>query len=441
MASRITILSFGTRGDVEPLVALAEGLRWAGHEVTLGADTEFEPLVRAHDISYTPLVLNLRQFLESEAGRAAMHSSASNRSGTPTFDEMVRPMLDDCWRAAQGADLLLYDTMLTAAHHIAEKLGIPAIMTSVMPNMSPTRAFPLIGGPRLPLNGIANRLTYELYRLSWLLAYPTMRRWCRETLGLTLRSPLLDYWRLRGRPVPILYSYSQHLLPSPPDWHAETVASGYWFLNKTQGWQPPPELEAFLADGSPPVAIGFGSMIGLDPRHLTELVIAAVKASGERAILMTGWGGLVDKRLPDTMLCVREVPHEWLFPRVSAVVHHGGAGTTAAGLRWGKPSILCPFVTDQFFWGEIVARRGLGPVPIPQKQLTAQSLAAAIRRATHDSAIRARAAALGKAIRQEDGVGQAVGFITRYLAPTTVGHQMSDVRRQTSDVTTTDYSL
>jgi sterol 3beta-glucosyltransferase len=409
---RITVLSFGTRGDVQPLIALSRALIDAGYDVTLGADTEFAGEVEQHGITNKVLRLNLRQFLSSEAGRRAM----GGNGGAPadSFETMVRPMLDDCWAAVQGTDAIIHDTMLLPAYHMAEALGVPSMMTSVMPNMSPTRAFSLIGAPRIGWGALANRLSYQWYRLAWFFGTRDVRRWCETTLGF--RPPRLqNYWKMRGRIVPVLYSYSSHVLPSPRDWPAETLASGYWFLDSITEWQPPRELDAFLAKGPTPIYVGFGSVIGADPDEMTAQVLAAIERTGQRAVLGTGWGGLRARALPPSVFVVEDVPHGWLFPRVKAVVHHGGAGTTAAALRFARPSVICPFVTDQFFWGDLVAKNGWGPPPVPQKWLSAAALAAAIDCAAEDDGMRRRVLDVSERIRSEDGIGAAVRFVRQHF--------------------------
>ncbi len=175
-------------------------------------------------------------------------------------------------------------------------------------------------------------------------------------------------------------------------------------------------MQRFLDAGDPPVYVGFGSMSGRDPQHLTKLVIDALQQAGVRGLIATGWGGLTAADLPETIFKIDSVPHDWLFPRVAAVVHHGGAGTTAAGLRAGRPTVICPFIVDQPFWGRRVHELGAGAAPIPQKQLTAENLAAAIREVTSDPTIHRKAEVLGEQIRQEDGIGIAVNLIEKSRA-------------------------
>jgi len=412
MSRSITLLGFGTRGDVQPLIVLACGLQQAGWAVTLAAGREFEAEVQTRGVRYAPLRLNMREFMSTTEGRAAMNEG---QAPPDSFETLVRPMLDDCWAAAQGADALIYDTMLTPAYHIAEALNIPALMTSVMPNMSPTRAFPMIGALKIGWGGWANRLSYEWYRLGWLSMYADVARWARDTLHLRIRR-FENYWFLRGRRIPILYTYSPHVLPSPSDWPSEYAACGYLFLDDAARWQPPPALQAFLEAGEKPLGIGFSSMVGLDPEQLTQRVVEAVRRSGQRAILVTGWGGLVERDLPATCFVLDSVPYDWLFPRMKAVVHHGGAGTTAVGLRYGLPAVLCPFLGDQPFWGEVLAQRGLGLRPLPQKTLTTEALAATLATLLTDEPLRHRLAAVSQTLQHEDGAANAVRFIERQLA-------------------------
>jgi UDP:flavonoid glycosyltransferase YjiC (YdhE family) len=208
--------------------------------------------------------------------------------------------------------------------------------------------------------------------------------------------------------VPCLYGFSGTVLPRPADWGGHLRVTGYWPLGRRGGWQPPKELEDFVSSGPPPVSVGFGSMNERDPEETTRTVLEALKISGKRGILLTGWGGLSDADLPDEVFKAEEVPHDWLFPRAAAAVHHGGAGTTAASLRAGTPTVVVPFFAEQAMWGRRVAKLGAGPPPIPRKKLSAGRLAEAIRVAADERTVRDRAAALGERLRREDGVGDGV---------------------------------
>jgi sterol 3beta-glucosyltransferase len=222
--------------------------------------------------------------------------------------------------------------------------------------------------------------------------------------------------------MPVLYGYSQHVLPRPHDWAARYEVTGYWLLDAAGGWEPPAELVQFLEAGPPPVYIGFGSMGSKDPAAAGRLAIEALARSGQRGILAAGWGGMQATELPATVHLISSVPHSWLFPRMAAVVHHGGAGTTAAGLRAGVPSVLVPFMGDQPFWGRRVATLGVGPTPIPRKRLTAERLATAIGEAVSNAAMRQRASDLGQVLRAEDGIGRAVEIIDRFCQHLTTAH-------------------
>jgi sterol 3beta-glucosyltransferase len=243
-----------------------------------------------------------------------------------------------------------------------------------------------------------------------------MKSWRKETLGLPPGKSATNDYRINGRPVPILYNYSSHVVPVPDDWDRPAYVTGFWFLDEQDDWQPPADLVEFLDAGTAPVYVGFGSMVANDPQRMTRTAIAALEKAVQRGVIATGWGALGDLDVPPTIFKLKDAPHEWLFPRMAAVVHHGGAGTMAAGLRAGKPTVICPFIADQPFWGNAVCRQGFGPRPIPQKKLSVDNLADAIRIAATDAGMRERACTVGEQLTAEDGVANAVDVIQRHLA-------------------------
>ncbi|CAA9381011.1 MAG: UDP-glucose:sterol glucosyltransferase, partial [uncultured Chloroflexia bacterium] len=289
---------------------------------------------------------------------------------------------------------------------------IPAFVSIPLPFYTPTREFPnpTFSGTRL--GGRFNLFTYRLMALTSAPFAGLTNQFRVNTLGLAPRSrfasPVITS---SGEPVPVLYPYSRHVVPIPADFPAHAHVTGYWFLERSDDWQPQPELTDFLTSGPPPVYVGFGSMSGNKAKQRARIVIDALVQSGQRGILASGWGGLDASDVPENILVVDEAPHDWLFDRVAAVVHHGGAGTTAAGLRAGKPTVICPFLADQPFWGRVVHQLGVGPQPIPQRKLTVARLADAIATAVHDTSMQQRAAELGEKIRAEDGVANAVDII------------------------------
>lgn len=423
----LLILTVGTRGDVQPYVALGQGMKAAGHAVTICAPAHFESFITEHGLAYAFLNNDIIDLMHSEEGQRAMENTGTlwetiqtMRRVMPTMGALQRRQIEDAWAAAEATrpDLILFHPKAFGAADFAERLGIPCMLAFYLPMYVPTGAFPAMGFPRLPLGGWYNRLTYHLVnQATWWSTSSYINDW-RAAHGLPRRRAGRYLERADGVTIPALHAYSPSVIPRPADWPGSAVVTGYWFLDRADEWQPPDDLQAFLAAGAPPVYIGFGSIFGRDPARLTRLVVEAVQAAGVRAILARGWGGLTLEGidLPNTIFPIEAAPHDWLFPRVAAVVHHGGCGTTAAGLRAGRPTVICPLFGDQPFWGARVADLGAGPTPLPQKQLTAEALAAAIRQATTDAVMIERANHLGRQIRRENGVAEAVRFIEAWIA-------------------------
>lgn len=416
--AKVTIITLGTRGDVQPYVALGIGLRQAGHDVTVATGGEFGTLVSGHGLRLASLPADFLALMQSAEGKAAVGGDPLRalRVFRHTVLPSLRRVLDGAWAASRDAAAIIYHPKALAGYHVAERLGVPAFLSLPVPALTPTGAFPNPLLPSRSLGGRYNRLTYALlFRLLTLPTRALVNRWRRETLGLARLSVMASELVRDGRPVPTLYPVSPAVVPRPPDWPSTTVLTGFWFLPDAPHWQPPAELAAFLERGPPPMYIGFGSMAWGGPARLTRLVRQAVDRAGQRAVVATGWGGMTGLEQNERCFSIEAAPHGWLFPRVAAVVHHGGAGTTAEGLRAGRPTVVCPLFGDQPFWGRRVRALGVGPRPVPLKQLTAPGLAAALLTVSTDQAMARRADQLGRRIRGEHGVERAVEVIEAAL--------------------------
>jgi UDP:flavonoid glycosyltransferase YjiC (YdhE family) len=415
---RITLLTTGTVGDVQPFVALGEGLRAAGHQVLIAAPKAYGDLVRGRALGFSPLAGDPRELIEDNGGRKPLTLEGNPlrflREAARRIEPVLVRLFHDALRSCQGADVVLCGpTVPFITDALAQKLRRPVCLAGLVP-LGPTRfeanflVPPLPRGLRSLQGGAFNRLTHwVVLQGSWLIFRRAVNRARRRVFGLPPRPALLP--RTLLPPGPVLYGFSPEVVSPPADWPAHHRVTGYWFLDRAPDWQPPARLRDFLQAGPPPVYVGFGSMRDRDPEALARLVLQALARAGQRGILSGGWEGLGRLQVPGTILVLTEsVPHDWLFPHMSAVVHHGGAGTTAAGLRAGVPTVVVPYFFDQPFWGRRVRDLGVGPAPLPRNRLTAGGLAAAIRRAADDPLLRSRAADLGARIRAENGVARAV---------------------------------
>jgi sterol 3beta-glucosyltransferase len=419
MTTRLTIFAAGSRGDVQPCVVLGQGLQRAGFDVLLAAPENFAGFIREHGLRFHPLRGDVQQIMAGETGREFMENGSANpikqiRAMRTMLGPVAMKMAEDLLDACKGTDALIsLGVFAPLSRTIADIQGIPLVNVEPTP-LLPTRAFPAPGWPvQRNLGGLHNRLSgYAMLQIIWQWYRPFVNSF-RKQFDLPPYTPGKFYQILAT--TPLLGAYSSKVIPHPSDWPESMLITGYWFPDSQEEWQPPAGLEAFLEAGDSPVYVGFGSMSGRHPERLASIVLEALRESGQRGVLLTGWGGMQAASVPENVFVIEAASHSWLFPRMAAVVHHGGAGTTAEGLRAGVPSVILPFMVDQPFWGSRVSELGVGPGPIPQKKLTVEKLAHAIDSAVSRKAIRQRAASLGEAIRAEDGVGEAVRRIGEYL--------------------------
>jgi len=408
---RITLLAFGTRGDIQTLLAFGVGLQRAGHAVQMATQANFCELVESYGLHCVPVAADVRLPGQKEVKTGRL----------PVYDQYrlahhyLTQILDTVWDAARDAEALVFsDWGRIMGVHLVEKLAIPAVMGICHPlQMRYLYRETNVYGPAL------GWLYSRLRKMAlWHLGLGRgINAWRRKTLGL----PKISFWKseteLKRRQIPLFFAHSPLVFPKPDTWPTWFSVTGYWFLAALQNWRPPMALVDFLADGQPPICIGFSSMADRKVRALADVVLAALAQTQQRAILLSGWSELgKTKVLPSYVYVMDKVPHDWLFPKTAAVVHHGGAGTTAIAMHSGIPQVIIPFTLDQPFWGARVAALGIGPAPLDPRRLTADALAQAMRQATQDSTMQARAAELGHQIRAEDGVGHAVALFEQYLS-------------------------
>jgi UDP:flavonoid glycosyltransferase YjiC (YdhE family) len=415
------MLALGSHGDVLPIVALGKGLQEAGHQVRVATFENFAEMVAQHGLDFHPIrgsslsILNAGGGLElAKAGQNVIRMwSAVMQSFGALAQSYARDLSSPVLRET---DLIV--NQLPGGlygYDLAEKLDLPMFAAAVMP-LARTRSFPMLAFPSLfaCIPGY-NTATYRIAeQLVWQWFRPTINRWRRETLGLPKQSFWGYFDEQATSRMPILNGFSAHVVTRPPDWGEHVHITGYWFP-EDETWQPPDNLRRFIEASSPPVFIGFGSMPVRDPTRTTAIILQALRQSGLRGILHAGWARLGSNNLPDNVFKIDYAPYGWLFPRMAAVVHHGGSGTTAWGLRAGVPSLVVPLLFDQFYWGRRVFALGVGPKPIPRRKLSAPRLTQALTLATTDTSMRQRAAVLGEKIRAEDGIKTALAIFGRHL--------------------------
>jgi sterol 3beta-glucosyltransferase len=417
---KITLLTYGSRGDVQPFLALAVGLQAAGHAVTLAAPQRFTGFIQERGVHCVPLAGDPDQLslLFNDAGKNVLRML---RSMQQHVYRIAPDVVKGTRKALQGADLLVHSFIFTTGgHSFARELDIPDISLQLFPVFAPTRLFPAIGMPESwprGLNSFSHWLSTQVYWHGGNLGYYQLRRKSPDDFPARL------FWPFRptpGRPLtPLVIACSPVVLSKPLEWDTPHIhLPGYLFLDNPD-YQPPDELTRFLASGDPPVCITFGSMVNREAERTGQAALKAVRRTGGRAIFLTGWGGWQSEPADNRTLFLDAVPHEWLFPRCRAVIHHGGAGTTAANLRAGVPSIVIPHAADQSYWGSRVSAIGAGPNPIPVNRITSENLTAALTQAGSDT-IRRRAKEVGDQIRSENGVGRIVSLIEEHA---TVFHQ------------------
>lgn len=397
------MLTYGTEGDTRPLVALGHALHAAGNTVHLLGEARTLGSAYRLGLQASSLAGDVRE----------LHADWEQKGAKGTAKSLVKLANENCdaWMrtalaVAEGCDVVVTSGLAGfVGLSVAERLKLPVIGAGMIP-LTPSKEFPSPFLPPLKMPGWANRASLALTnQLLWLGFRNALNRARASVLGLPPRKAL---WKNHA----MLYGISPTILPRPGDWPANAYMCGQWALPATNDYAPSPELARFLASGEAPVYMGFGSMTGIDMPKIVDAVVAAL--DGRRAVFSGGWNGMHDARLPDNILCIGHAPHDWLFPRMAAIIHHGGSGTTHSALRAGRPSIVMPFVGDQPFWAARLQSLGVAPAAVSPTSVDAKALAASFRFVGRE-AVATRAQALGRRMSQEDGPATGVKIMMSLL--------------------------
>ncbi|KUJ14792.1 sterol 3-beta-glucosyltransferase [Mollisia scopiformis] len=417
---KITCLTIGSRGDVQPYIALCKGLIAEGHRPRIATHREFQGWVESHGIEFKPVEGDPAELMRI-CVENGMFTYSFLREASSKFRGWINELLTSGWEACQGSDLLIESPSAMGGIHIAEALQIPYFRAFSMP-WTRTRAYPhAFAVPDHKMGGAYNYITYVMFdNVFWKGIAGQVNRWRRKELGLQATS--LE--KMQPNKVPFLYNFSPAVVVPPLDYSDWIRVTGYWFLDEGGDWSPPQELTDFIKkarnDGKKIVYVGFGSIVVNDSAAMTETIVKSVLKADVRCILSKGWSDRLDKKdaaavevpLPPEIHQIKSAPHDWLFKQIDAAAHHGGAGTTGASLRAGIPTIIKPFFGDQYFSGSRVEDLGVG---IFLRKLNISSFARALWESCNSQRMIIKAKVLGETIRKEHGVDTAIQCIYRDL--------------------------
>ncbi|NLV57709.1 MAG: glycosyltransferase family 1 protein [Clostridiales bacterium] len=406
---RYNMICIGSTGDVRPYVLLARELTKRGHDVGICAFENFRDMILQEGFRFLPLTGDVKLFM-SNLMKPGTNGIAFLKQVKVTLEKILSPFLADLEAACQDCDVIVSTYLGTVIQSMAEVRGVPFIQTHYFP-MDPNTTTPISSAPGQRVGRGWNLMTYQLaYLLINILERWYLADW-RKQHGMSPRKLQAEpNYYLNGHLIPVLYAISPLLMPRPRSWGENIHMTGFWLDDQQEDFTPDEELAAFLNAGPKPVYIGFGSMTSGDMGETLNIVLEAIERSGVRAVLSTGWGDVQVSKNKNVYV-VGYVPHAWLFEHVAAVVHHGGAGTTAAGILAGRPTLVIPFGGDQPFWAMRVRMLGLGPKPIRREKLTASKLARALKNLVTVKAYRVAAREVGERLRSEQGTVIAANII------------------------------
>lgn len=411
---RIVLLAFGSRGDIQPFLALASKLKDKEHTVTFAAPEVFRSMVEENQLKFTPL-----------AGDPEEISRLLNSAGENLF-QMARKL----WRyalqveneivlsaslAIQDADLLIHGFAFTdIGHQLATLRGIPDVSIQMFPSFAPTRSLPAVGHPtNMPgsINYFGHWFNAQIFRFIALIGKAFLNDEVKKLLPRSNPQPF--ELGCDQPPTPLLFAISPSVLGNPEEWRNRSIFTpGYFFLDEPD-YDPPKELKRFLEEGDPPICVTFGSMINQDSPRVIKSILAASDQLKLRVILISGWANLPDDHSYENVYLIKAIPHSFIFPKCSTIIHHGGAGTTAAAARSGKPQIIIPHIGDQPFWSDRMYSLGVSSPPLKMKKIDSNMMVEALKFTT-DPKIIAKAFELGQKIASDDGLRSAIEIMEKH---------------------------
>lgn len=411
----VTLLCLGSHGDIRPYVALGVELIRKGHRVRLATDPREEKFCRDWGLEFSPLEGDLTSLITPESV-TPYNKLQFARELVRSLQELVARQCETLLQALEKTDLMVYHPAVIAAPHAAEKLQLPTFRLCLQPEVRTQFHSSCLFPHKMPFGRYGNFISHLLAeQIFWQPFRQRINAW-RKSLGISKVNLLGPTFHRHYLETPTLVAVSPLLAPRPPDWKQNIHLTGFLRLDAGERWQAPAELIAFLENGPPPLYLGFGSMSAACPQKTLESLLEILEEQGQRTIISGEFPGIRGLPLSDRILRLPSAPHDWLFPRVSAIIHHGGAGTTGASLHAGKPTLVCPFALDQFHWAAKLCALGIGPEPIPIKKFSPSLFTSSLQALVQNRLYREKAASFAKQISRENGAEEAAQVIMQHVS-------------------------
>jgi sterol 3beta-glucosyltransferase len=415
----ISIITLGSRGDIQPYIALGLGLKNNGFNVKIITNENFNDFVKSYNLVFHSLRGDVHALVNSEEGKNLLESGYSLKfitKFTKLMSSYFENFFDDMIEGAKDSDFIIFSPLCFVAQEVAEYLGIKSMGANLQP-FNRTKEFPSFMLPEkfnfIPGYNMFTHIAFE--QAIW----QSVRYIVNKNIVQKLNRKKIGLWgkrnNLEKNNFPMIYGFSKHIINRPYDWKSNHHITGYWFLDTKENWIPEDSLLKFLDTDKKIIYAGFGSMVNRDPEETSNMIIKSIKGLNIKLIIMTGWGGLSINQEHEDIYVVNQIPHDWLFPKINGAIHHCGAGTTSATLKAGIPNISIPFFGDQHFWGNRVYKLGLGTEPINRKDLDSINLRNAIINATTNENLINRSKIISKKINAENGVESAVKVIDNII--------------------------